>query len=212
MKCFPLQSPPTDYIDGPMPTISDSLFSLIILIYVGVIFVVMFFAFCWKEPEPPPPNPAHKNIPMITSMLEEMEKQEMAAKAAEVASEAEEAAQAASSEALIGNMQPELTNGNGTTGNGTTTQEATEMKELSSNDKVNVISEKKELNNVGNSEAATSVWKTKSESSHLTIKDFRKPSLETLALDNKSWKLRVRQIGQPTFAEFTLLEFSLGTI
>merc|ERR1712141_815369 len=117
---------------GPMPTISDSLFSLIILIYVGVIFVVMFFAFCWKEPEPPPPNPAHKNIPMITSMLEEMEKQEMAAKAAEVASEAEEAAQAASSEALIG-MQPELTNGN-TTGNGTTTiQEATEMKELSSN-------------------------------------------------------------------------------
>lgn len=151
------KSPPTDYIDGPMPTISDSLFSLIILIYVGVIFVVMFFAFCWKEPEPPPPNPAHKNIPMITSMLEEMEKQEMAAKAAEVASEAEEAAQAASSEALIGNMQPELTNGNGTTGNGTTTQEATEMKELSSNDKVNVISEKKELNNVGNSEAATSV-------------------------------------------------------
>lgn len=150
------KSPPTDYIDGPMPTISDSLFSLIILIYVGVIFVVMFFAFCWKEPEPPPPNPAHKNIPMITSMLEEMEKQEMAAKAAEVASEAEEAAQAASSEALIG-MQPELTNGN-TTGNGTTTiQEATEMKELSSNDKVNVISEKKELNNVGNSEAATSV-------------------------------------------------------
>ena len=36
----------------------------------------MFFAFCWKEPEPPPPDPAHKNIPMITSMLDEMEKQE----------------------------------------------------------------------------------------------------------------------------------------
>jgi hypothetical protein len=35
----------------------------------------MFFSFCWKEPEPPPPDPAHKNIPMITSMLEEMEKQ-----------------------------------------------------------------------------------------------------------------------------------------
>ena len=35
----------------------------------------MFFAFCWKEPEPPPPDPAHKNIPMITSMLDEMEKQ-----------------------------------------------------------------------------------------------------------------------------------------
>lgn len=70
--------PPLDFKDGPMPTISDSLFSLIILIYVGVIFVFMFFAFCWKEPEPPPPDPAHKNIPMITSMLDEMEKQEAA--------------------------------------------------------------------------------------------------------------------------------------
>ena len=129
-------------MDGPMPTISDSLFSLIILIYVGVIFVVMFFAFCWKEPEPPPPNPAHKNIPMITSMLEEMEKQEMEAKAAEA--EAEAAAQAAASAGLE----------NGHAQNG---EEATEMKELSSNDKVNVISEKTELNNVGNSEAATSV-------------------------------------------------------
>merc|ERR1719411_1276898 len=67
--------PPSSYKDGPMPTISDSLFSLIILIYVGVIFIFMFFAFCWKEPEPPPPDPAHKNIPMITSMLDEMEKQ-----------------------------------------------------------------------------------------------------------------------------------------
>ena len=60
---------------GPMKTISDSLFSLIILIYVAVIFIFMFFSFCWKEPEPPPPDPAHKNIPMITSMLDEMEKQ-----------------------------------------------------------------------------------------------------------------------------------------
>ena len=96
-----------------MPTISDSLFSLIILIYVGVIFVFMFFAFCWKEPEPPPPDPAHKNIPMITSMLEEMEKAEAAAKAAEL--EAQEAA------------------------NGTN-EEGTEMKDLN-NDKVNVVSE-----------------------------------------------------------------------
>ena len=63
------------WASGPMKTISDSVFSLIILIYVSVIFVFMFFAFCWKEPEPPPPDPAHKNIPMITSMLDEMEKQ-----------------------------------------------------------------------------------------------------------------------------------------
>ena len=73
----------------------------------------MFFAFCWKEPEPPPPDPAHKNIPMITSMLEEMEKAEAAAKAAEL--EAQEAA------------------------NGMN-EEGTEMKDLN-NDKVNVVSE-----------------------------------------------------------------------
>ena len=73
---------------------------------------------------------------MITSMLEEMEKQEMAAKAAE----AEAAAQSAS----------QLENGHAT-------EEATEMKELSFNDKVNVISEKTELNNVVNAETATSV-------------------------------------------------------
>ncbi|CAB4063718.1 unnamed protein product [Lepeophtheirus salmonis] len=64
--------------DGPLPLISDSVFSLIILIYVGVIFVFMFFSFCWKEPEPPPPDPAHKNIPMITTLLEEMERKEAA--------------------------------------------------------------------------------------------------------------------------------------
>ena len=83
--------PPWYDREGPMPTISDSLFSLIILIYVSVIFVFMFFSFCWKEPEPPPPDPAHKNIPMITSLIEEMEKQEAenkkAAEAAQLASE-----------------------------------------------------------------------------------------------------------------------------
>jgi len=84
--------PPSSYKDGPMPTISDSLFSLIILIYVGVIFVFMFFAFCWKEPEPPPPDPKHANIPMITEMLadmEEMEKAEAEAKAAAAAEAAQ---------------------------------------------------------------------------------------------------------------------------
>lgn len=81
------REPPTYYKEGPLPTISDSLFSLIILLYVGVIFIFMFFAFCWKEPHPPPPDPAHKNIPMITSMLEEMEKQEREAAALKAAEE-----------------------------------------------------------------------------------------------------------------------------
>jgi len=132
------KGPPVSYKDGPMPTISDSLFSLIILIYVGVIFVFMFFAFCWKEPEPPPPDPAHKNIPMITSMLDEMEK----AEAAKAAAAAEQTSLQASQQAK--NSTEMLA-------------ESTEMKDLSSNDKVNVISEKTESNNVGNNEAATSV-------------------------------------------------------
>ena len=68
--------PPPDYKSGPMPTISDSLFSLIILLYVSIIFIFMFFSFCWKEPQPPPPDPALKNIPMITDILAEMEAQE----------------------------------------------------------------------------------------------------------------------------------------
>jgi hypothetical protein len=29
----------------------DPLFSLIIFIYVAVVFLYMFYAFCWKEPE-----------------------------------------------------------------------------------------------------------------------------------------------------------------
>ena len=40
-------TPPSWHRDGPMPTISDSLFSLIILVYVSVIFIFMFFAF-WR--------------------------------------------------------------------------------------------------------------------------------------------------------------------
>ena len=127
--------PPSSYKDGPMPTISDSLFSLIILIYVGVIFVFMFFAFCWKEPEPPPPDPKHANIPMITEMLadmEEMEKAEAEAKAAAAAAEAAQSAEEGQ---------------NGLNGG----QEGTEMKELNK-DRLNVVSEE-----APTEEAATSV-------------------------------------------------------
>ncbi len=88
--------PPPNYRDGPEPHITDAVFSLIILIYVTVIFVFMFFSFCWKEPKRPPPDPAHKNIPMITSMLEEMEKQEQ---------EAAEAAAAAAAAAAVANEE-----------------------------------------------------------------------------------------------------------
>ena len=91
-----------------MPTISDSLFSLIILIYVGVIFVFMFFSFCWKEPDPPPADPCDKNIPMITQILEEEERQE-AMKEALAASAAEglEVAAAAAAAAKNNLLDPE---------------------------------------------------------------------------------------------------------
>jgi len=46
------------YKEGPHPLISDSLFSLIIFIYVMVTFLYMFYGFCWKEPEKTPPPPA----------------------------------------------------------------------------------------------------------------------------------------------------------
>ena len=81
-----------------MPTISDSLFSLIILIYVGVIFVFMFFSFCWKEPELPAPDPCEtKGIPMITEIMaeEERKKEEAEALAAAAAAAAADAAAAA---------------------------------------------------------------------------------------------------------------------
>jgi len=45
------------YKEGPHPLISDSLFSLIIFIYVMVTFLYMFYGFCWKEPEKAPPPP-----------------------------------------------------------------------------------------------------------------------------------------------------------
>lgn len=37
------------YENGGMPLMSDSLFSLIILIYVSVAFLFVFFMFCWKN-------------------------------------------------------------------------------------------------------------------------------------------------------------------
>lgn len=37
------------YEKGGMPLISDSLFSLVILIYVSVVFLFVFFMFCWRN-------------------------------------------------------------------------------------------------------------------------------------------------------------------
>merc|ERR1711874_213665 len=47
-----LPSPPPGYREGPHPVISDPLFSLIIFLYVSVIFLYMFFAFCWYDGMP----------------------------------------------------------------------------------------------------------------------------------------------------------------
>jgi len=37
------------YANGGMPLISDSLFSLVILLYVSISFLFVFFMFCWKS-------------------------------------------------------------------------------------------------------------------------------------------------------------------
>ena len=40
---------PPDYKDGGLPLISDSLFSLIIMLYVLLAFFFVFFLFCWRR-------------------------------------------------------------------------------------------------------------------------------------------------------------------
>jgi len=63
------------YSEGPHPIVSDSLFSLIIFIYVSITFSYMFYAFCWRSPEVKPPSASDKELPMITEMLKEVENQ-----------------------------------------------------------------------------------------------------------------------------------------
>ena len=56
-NCFPRElvqeqtssPPPPGYAEGPHKLISDSLYSLIIFIYVSITFLYMFYAFCWRE-------------------------------------------------------------------------------------------------------------------------------------------------------------------
>ena len=38
-----------DHQDGGLPLISDSVFSLIIMLYVFFAFVFVFFLFCWRR-------------------------------------------------------------------------------------------------------------------------------------------------------------------
>ena len=40
---------PPGHRDGGLPLISDSLFSLIIMLYVLLAFVFVFFLFCWRR-------------------------------------------------------------------------------------------------------------------------------------------------------------------
>ncbi len=37
------------HVSGGLPMISDSMFSLVILVYVSVAFCFVFFMFCWKS-------------------------------------------------------------------------------------------------------------------------------------------------------------------
>merc|ERR1719412_2094929 len=81
------QSPPPEGLelppissDGPHPLISDSLFSLIIFIYVAVTFLYIFYAFCWREaPRKELTEEEKKNIPMITEQLSKVDENETTA-------------------------------------------------------------------------------------------------------------------------------------
>eukprot|EP00090_Calanus_glacialis_P008324 TRINITY_DN16640_c0_g1_i5.p1 TRINITY_DN16640_c0_g1~~TRINITY_DN16640_c0_g1_i5.p1 ORF type:complete len:111 (-),score=47.39 TRINITY_DN16640_c0_g1_i5:205-537(-) len=68
------QAPPLNYDEGPHPLISDSLFSLIIFIYVSITFLYMFYAFCWRAAENKP-MPDNKDLPMVTDLLDQVEAQ-----------------------------------------------------------------------------------------------------------------------------------------
>ena len=61
--------PPPAYEEGPHKLISDSLYSLIIFIYVSITFLYMFYAFCWRSPDPKPLTEGEKNLPMITEEI-----------------------------------------------------------------------------------------------------------------------------------------------
>eukprot|EP00090_Calanus_glacialis_P008322 TRINITY_DN16640_c0_g1_i2.p1 TRINITY_DN16640_c0_g1~~TRINITY_DN16640_c0_g1_i2.p1 ORF type:complete len:107 (-),score=45.69 TRINITY_DN16640_c0_g1_i2:100-420(-) len=64
------QAPPLNYDEGPHPLISDSLFSLIIFIYVSITFLYMFYAFCWREdPRKIIADEEKQMVPMITETL-----------------------------------------------------------------------------------------------------------------------------------------------
>uniref|UniRef100_A0A0K2T713 Uncharacterized protein n=1 Tax=Lepeophtheirus salmonis TaxID=72036 RepID=A0A0K2T713_LEPSM len=61
-------SVPNWHRSGGLPMISDSAFSLIILIYVSIPFLCMFFLFCWKTAETEDENKlGQSNCPLMTN-------------------------------------------------------------------------------------------------------------------------------------------------
>merc|ERR1719193_1278900 len=52
---------PPHHRDGGLPLISDSVFSLIIMIYVLLAFFFVFFLFCWRR-GPDRPFPSSKGV------------------------------------------------------------------------------------------------------------------------------------------------------
>ena len=62
---------------GPMKMMNGNVYSLFVLVYVGVISLIVYIAFNFKAPERTPPAPGHKKIPIITCtcMYHQIEKQ-----------------------------------------------------------------------------------------------------------------------------------------
>ena len=62
---------------GPMNMMNGNVYSLFVLIYVGVISLIVYMAFNFKAPKRTPPALPHKDIPMITCtcLYHQIEKQ-----------------------------------------------------------------------------------------------------------------------------------------
>jgi hypothetical protein len=59
--------PKTGHVPGGLPMISDSAFSLTILIYVSVAFLLVFFLFCWKSNGSGSAEDLTKQCPLMTN-------------------------------------------------------------------------------------------------------------------------------------------------
>ena len=60
-----------DFELGPEANISDSLFSIIIFIYVSVTFTYVFYAFCFNSKKHSPPAKPRRDVESLEGIIDE---------------------------------------------------------------------------------------------------------------------------------------------